>query len=110
MTEDDVAWLSSNHDLHSHRQIADRYGICVDTAKRILMRLNLQYFPGAKYQIKPQVKTWNRPCITCGDTNDRASGQYKCEACTERELEAQRSRGMFEEVERRQPAKLEIPF
>ena len=56
LPDDEVAWLKQFHNTYSHKELADRYDVCVDTLKRILMRLNLQYFPGAKYQIKPSPK------------------------------------------------------
>lgn len=109
LSRDDLSWLKSNHSSHSHADIAERLGVCVDTAKRILMREHLQYFPGAKYQTKPKPKTWTRECIVCGDANPRTKYQYKCDACTEREAEASRQ-SICDEGNRKQPRKLEIPF
>lgn len=109
LSKDDLSWLQSEHSSNSHAEIAARLGVCVDTAKRILMRENLQYFPGAKYQTKPKPKTWTRGCIVCGNTELRTMYQYKCDACTEREAEASRQ-SICDDSIRKQPRKLEIPF
>jgi hypothetical protein len=106
----ELEWLRSQHSNFTHHQIAERLGVCVDTAKRILMRHKLQYFPGAKYQIRPQPIKWRRPCIICGDTKPRTAAQYKCVGCTERELEASRVSAYSDEPLYKKPKKLEIPF
>lgn len=110
LNKDDLAWLRGNHNEHTHTQIAVRLGVCVDTAKRILMRLELQYFPGAKYQTRPSVKGWTRPCITCSDEQPRPKNQYKCDECNNREAEVARSHSKYEDRLKRKPSKLEIPF
>lgn len=110
LSKTELEWLREHHSNFTHQKIADRLNVCVDTAKRILMRHKLQYFPGAKYQTRPQPVTWQRPCILCGNTKPRAENQYKCDGCTERELEASRVFAFGEEPIRRQPKTLEIPF
>jgi len=106
----ELDWLKENHSDFTHQEIAERYSICIDTAKRTLMRLKLQYFPGAKYQIKPQPPKWQRPCIICGSKSERAKNQYKCDGCTEREAEASRVSSYDDEPARKKPSILEIPF
>ncbi len=109
LTALEIDWLKGNHEQHSHKYLADRYSVCVDTIKRILMRLNLQYFPGAKYQIKPSPPKWRRPCISCGCTKARAKQQFKCEACHDREADASRVFCDEEELRHRKPKTLELP-
>ena len=87
LSNEELAWLKSNHDKFSHHDLAERYSCCVDTIKRILMRLNLQYFPGAKYQTRPTLPTWKRPCLMCGSTISRPRNQYKCDDCSQGEFE-----------------------
>ena len=110
LKKDDLAWLEVNHVAYTHTQIALHLGVCVDTAKRILMRHELQYFPGAKYQTRPTVKDWSRPCLVCGSTHPRPKFQYKCEECNYREAESVRKQAKNEYKSTRKPAKLEIPF
>lgn len=94
---DEVAWLKEFHNSYTHKELADRYDVCVDTLKRILMRLNLQYFPGAKYQIKPSPKKWKRPCMNCGCTKPRPKNQYRCDVCLDKEADASRVTFLDEE-------------
>ena len=49
------------------------------------MRMELQYFPGAKYQCRVEAKKWSRPCSVCGDRTPRPIYQYRCFSCHERE-------------------------
>jgi|GEM_PF-2435259 len=83
LSQDDLEWLHANHSRTSHKDIAARLGVCTDTAKRILARLGLQNFPGAKYAVAQThlVKTWNRPCLTCGDKSTRPKGWFFCRSC-----------------------------
>ncbi len=90
LPDEEVAWLKQFHNTYSHKELAERYDVCIDTLKRILMRLNLQYFPGAKYQIKPSPKKWKRPCMSCGCTKPRPKNQYRCDPCLDKEADARR--------------------
>ena len=112
LPDDEVAWLKQFHNTYSHKELAERYDVCVDTLKRILMRLNLQYFPGAKYQIKPSPKKWRRPCLNCGCKRPRPKNQYRCDPCLDKEADARRI--AYEEEHktqaRKKPYKPEVPF
>lgn len=112
LPDGEVAWLKEFHNKYTHKELAERYEVCVDTLKRILMRLNLQYFPGAKYQIKPSLKKWRRPCLMCGCTKPRPKNQYRCEPCLDKEADARRI--AYEEEQqtqaRKKPYKPEVPF
>ncbi len=85
LSQDDINWLTDNHEKLSLRALASKYNCCVDTIKRILMRYDLQYFEGAKYQFKIPEKTWSRACISCGCEKSRPKFQYKCSRCTARD-------------------------
>lgn len=85
LSQEDINWLTDNHQTFSLRSLASKYDCCVDTIKRILMRYDLQYFEGAKYQFKIQEKTWSRACISCGCKKSRPKFQYKCGRCTSRD-------------------------
>jgi hypothetical protein len=112
LPDSEVAWLIEFHNKYTHKELAERYEVCVDTLKRILMRLNLQYFPGAKYQIKPSLKKWRRPCLNCGCTKPRPKNQYRCDPCLDKEADARRI--AYEEEQqtqaRKKPYKPEVPF
>lgn len=87
LSDEQEAWLADQHSKLTHKELAAELGCCVDTLKRMLMRRNLQYFPGAKYQFREPPKTWKRPCQTCGCTKTRPKYQYRCNSCHEREEE-----------------------
>ena len=113
LPDEEVAWLRNHHNDFTHKELAERYSVCVDTLKRILMRLNLQYFPGAKYQIKPSPKKWRRPCLMCGCTKARPKNQFRCDPCLDREADA--ARVSYEEQHnetqaRKKPHKPEVPW
>jgi hypothetical protein len=82
-------WLREHHSEHTHKQLADRAGCCVDTMKRLLHREGLQTFEGAKYVAineNPQ-KMWDRACIRCKCTKPRPKNQFICTPCWGREYE-----------------------
>jgi hypothetical protein len=83
VTVENVGWLRDHHKDHSYTELAQHFNCCVDTLKRILMREGIEYFDGAKYQVKrhAKVKNWNRPCMSCGDSKDRPHGWYFCRPC-----------------------------
>jgi hypothetical protein len=85
LSDEQEKWLAKSHHLYSHQELADQIGCCVDTLKRILMRRDLQFFPGAKYQSRAAIPTWSRPCQNCGCTKLRPKFQYRCNTCHERE-------------------------
>jgi hypothetical protein len=83
----DLDWLRKNHQTQSYPAMAKRLGCCVDTLKRILVRESLQEFDGAKYQIKEKVdaaKLWTRPCMKCGQAEERPKFWYFCRSCRKR--------------------------
>lgn len=82
LTQEELAWLRGNHHSLTLHELADRYSVCVDTVKRLLVKLELQYFPGAKYQVKPSPPVWRRPCLICGNSKPRPKNQYMCDNCT----------------------------
>jgi len=85
LSQDDINWLTDNHERLSLRALASEFSCCVDTIKRILMRHELRHFEGAKYQFKIPEKTWGRACIKCGCEKPRPKFQYKCIQCTTRD-------------------------
>jgi hypothetical protein len=66
--------------------MAAHIGCCIDTLKRILVKMGLEDFPGAKYQVALRLKPtqWNRPCMDCGDQKPRPRAWYYCPACRSR--------------------------
>ena len=85
LTPEKADWLKANYAKHTNAKLARELGCCVDTVKRAVMRLELDYFPGAKYQHRVRPKTWRRPCMICGSTEEREINQYRCNDCHERE-------------------------
>ena len=85
LSDAEQEWLKCNHSKFTHRQLGKKFGVCVDTMRRQLMKMELQYFPGAKYQRRVEPKRWNRPCSVCGDQTPRPKYQYRCTSCHERE-------------------------
>lgn len=83
VSDADLDWLRSNHDVHSYSDMAQRIGCCVDTLKRILVREGLQEFNGAKYQVRRdfEEKTWSRPCMSCGSKELRPKNWFFCKSC-----------------------------
>lgn len=107
LSQEEMAWLRSNHQSLTLTQLAKRYAVCVDTVKRLLVRLELQHFPGAKYQVKPPPKVWRRPCIMCGCTKSRPKNLYKCHSCSS-QLSGE---GEYKEVRsKRQPYTPKVMF
>ena len=47
LSDEEEQWLKCNHTKFTHRQLSKKFGVCVDTMRRHLMRMELQYFPGA---------------------------------------------------------------
>jgi len=82
----DRDWLRKNHTTQSYDAMARRLGCCTDTLKRILVRMELQEFDGAKYQVRREavVKTWTRPCMKCGSEKKRPKNHYFCDPCRRR--------------------------
>jgi rRNA maturation endonuclease Nob1 len=83
LSSTDEDYLKQNHTTLSYNQMADDIGCCTDTLKRILVRLGLQEFDGAKYQLRREadLKTWTRPCMGCGSEKKRPKNHYFCKAC-----------------------------
>lgn len=106
LTDEEVDWLKSNHSDLSHRELADRYSCCIDTVKRLLMRLGLQVFSGAKYQTRPTLPMWSRPCMSCGSTSQRPRNQYRCDDCSSLDFE----RSSKTSAESKEPYKPKVPF
>ena len=75
-------------------------------------RLELQYFPGAKYQIKPTPESWSRPCIHCGCNEPRPKNLYRCDTCVDREGDAERvTLEQHQQTQaRKKPYKPEVPW
>lgn len=73
----------------SYPEMARNIGVCTDTCKRYLHKHGIVEFTAAKYivarPLHPPVATWQRPCMTCGCTESRPRGQYRCDTCHERE-------------------------
>lgn len=104
LTPQETEWLKKHHDEYTNAELADRYGVCIDTLRRLLMKLELEYFPGAKYQHREKPSTWSRPCTTCGSTIARPINQYRCETCHDREAAIDRS-----EDEQERSVKVSLP-
>ena len=83
LSDDDIAWLRDVHEYESYPDMAKRFGCCVDTLKRILVREGLQDFDGAKYQVrrKSNVTFWQRPCLDCGSDESRPRMWFYCTSC-----------------------------
>ena len=86
LSDDDLDWLRSaaNDESITYVAMARRIGVCVDTLKRILVRYGIKDFTNPKYfaaNQKPQVPTWTRPCMICGDTKPRPKPKYICHTC-----------------------------
>ena len=112
LPDEEVTWLRKHHNDFTHKELAERYEVCLDTLKRLLMRLELQYFPGAKYQIKPTPESWSRPCILCGCNEPRPKNQYRCDTCVDREGDAERvALDQHQQTQaRKKPYKPEVPW
>lgn len=83
LTEEQVAWLTRHHNRRTFEDQARRIGCCVDTLKRILVRLGLREFDGAKYAMRARQQVWIRPCMNCGCAKPRPRLQYICDTCTQ---------------------------
>jgi len=81
LSADQEKYLRENHLKTTYAEMSRNIGVCVDTLKRMLVRLGLQEFDGAKYHIKEKPKTWRRPCINCKSTTPRPINQYMCSEC-----------------------------
>ena len=83
LSDDKIDWLKQNHSQLPYQDQAAQINCCVDTLKRILVRLGLQEFDGAKYALKREFaeKIWSRPCINCKDTGPRPKNHYYCKPC-----------------------------
>lgn len=106
LSDEEVDWLKRNHSDLSHKELADRYSCCVDTIKRLLMKMGLQHFSGAKYQTRPVLPMWDRPCMSCGSKSKRPRNQYRCDDCSS--LDFERSSKFSQEE--RAPYKPKVPF
>lgn len=87
ITPDKRAYLHRHHEKMEPQDVAQLFDCCVDTAKRILMREGLRFFPGAKYVVAREVvayQKWRRPCMVCGCTEERPKWQYRCDSCSAR--------------------------
>jgi hypothetical protein len=85
LSSEQANWLKNNHSNFTNAHLARQLGCCVDTLKRIMMKMELAYFPGAKYHYRSKPKVWSRPCMICGCTKSRPINQYRCTPCHERE-------------------------
>lgn len=85
LSSEQADWLKHNHSNFTNAHLARQLGCCVDTLKRIMMKMDLAYFPGAKYHYRSKPKSWSRPCMICGCTEERPKFQYRCTSCHERE-------------------------
>lgn len=67
------------------KQIADGYGICLDTLRRYLVKLGLADYKSERFQPpRPRPQSWKRPCLICKSTKPRPVGQFVCTPCKER--------------------------
>ena len=80
VSETDLAWLHQNANTHIN-DIAARLQVCSDTARRILVRLGIRNYPGAKYVPTAPPQTWRKPCLRCGDIEERPKGLFLCNDC-----------------------------
>ena len=110
LTQEELAWLRRHHHSLTLSELADRYSVCVDTIKRLLVKLELQYFPGAKYQHKPSPLTWRRPCIKCGTSKPRPRNQYICDSCTIQLANSSIDVPAKEAKQKRKPYTPKVPF
>lgn len=85
LSKQQLEWLSDNFEDYTNADLAREIGCCVDTLKRILVRNDIAYFPGAKYHYRAKPKVWHRPCTNCGCTEERPKFQYRCDKCHARE-------------------------
>lgn len=85
ITSDVEQFLKDNHKQHTHKELAQIIGCCIETVRRALVRLDLEVIHGAKYQRRLPPKKWGRPCIICGCKKQRPKMQFKCQACHDRE-------------------------
>ena len=81
ISDADMLWLHRNHRTKTYTEMAERLGCCTDTLKRVLSREGLQQFEGAKYVPAVKRTTWTRPCMKCGDTQERERNLYLCDPC-----------------------------
>ena len=83
VTKSHKNWLKKNHKKLPYDAQAEKLGCHPDTLKRILVRLELQEFDGAKYAVKrdANLKTWTKPCLKCGDKTTRPKNYYYCLPC-----------------------------
>jgi hypothetical protein len=83
VTDNQIEWLRTNHESATFEEIAAFLSCCQDTAKRILVRLGLQEFEGAKYMTPRDFDQpmWTRPCVCCRDVKPRPKGYYMCIPC-----------------------------
>ncbi|WP_138465371.1 hypothetical protein [Poseidonocella sp. HB161398] len=86
ISPEDTRWLTAVHATASYADMARRLKCHPDTLRRILVRLGLQEFEGAKYALTPKthVKMWTRACLGCGDRKPRPRNLYFCDCCRER--------------------------
>ena len=82
LSVEQVEYLKQNHLKTSYADMSRKLGVCADTLKRMLVRLELQEFNGAKYHHRQKPKTWKRPCMKCKCTKPRPINQYICTSCT----------------------------
>lgn len=87
LSKEQIEWLTDNCNELSYAQMAREVGCCTDTLKRMLVRLDLKHFDGAKYAVEgaPKQKTWTRPCSRCGCKKPRPKWQFRCIKCHEKE-------------------------
>lgn len=81
LTADQEEYLKQNHLTTTYAEMSRHIGVHHDTLKRILVRMGLQEFNGAKYHATIVLKKWKRPCIRCKCTKERPANQYICVEC-----------------------------
>lgn len=101
LSNEDRHWIESQWRQRKIgiKDVAERLGCCIDTAKRILVRLDLAEYTGAKFATsllheRRKAPTWDRPCIRCGRQETRPRLQFSCTGCLEL-AEKERTDGAF---------------
>ena len=79
-----VRWIIAHH-AATYAKAATVHDVSVHA---IRARINHRYgsLAAARTQAQPApvIAKWARPCITCGATETRPKGQYRCNRCREK--------------------------
>lgn len=72
------------HQGCTYRKAALLFGVSVNQIRR---RIQYRYgsLTEARLHADTHVKMWERPCMTCGSTDRRPYGTFRCEPCKQRE-------------------------